>query len=349
MFTAHGYAAKSAKAPLVPFSFERRTLKAQDVLIAIEYCGVCHSDVHQARDEWGGGIFPMVPDHEIVGRVRETGKDVHKFKVGDLVGVGCLVDSCRRCPSCLENLEQYCENHKSTTYNGYEQDKITPTRGGYSDRIVVDEAFVLKIPQNLPIHTLAPLLCAGITTYSPLRHWGIKKGQKVGIIGLGGLGHMGVQFAHAFGAHTVVLTTSPQKKESAFKLGADEVILSKDPEDMRKHAATFDFLLSTLSVNVDLNPYLSLIKRDGTFVVVGLPEKPIEINPGTLILKRRRFAGSLIGGLNETQEMLDFCEKHNITCQVEVIPIQKINEAYERLVKNDVQYRFVIDMKSLSE
>lgn len=347
MITVKGYAAKSAKSPLEPFSFERREPNDNDVLIDIAYCGVCHSDIHQARDEWGGSTFPMVPGHEIVGRVAKVGKNVTNHKVGDIVGVGCMVDSCRQCHSCKESEEQYCDKVASWTYNGTEQDKKTPTRGGYSDKIVVHQDFVLKVPTNLELSAVAPLLCAGITTYSPLRNWHVKAGQKVGIVGLGGLGHMGVKFAHAMGAHTVVLTHSPSKQADAMRLGANEILISKNADDMAKHAGTFDFILSTISAPYDINAYLNLLKLDGTMVIVGVPEKALELQAFPLISKRRRLAGSLIGGIEQTQEMLNFCGQHNITADIEMIPIHKINEAYERMLKSDVRYRFVIDMKSL--
>lgn len=349
MIAVEGYAAQNAKTPLAPFSFERREVGPKDILIDIDYCGVCHSDIHQARDEWGGSLFPMVPGHEIVGHVTQVGNQVSKFKVGDLAGVGCLVDSCRKCSACNQGLEQFCENGNSPTYNGLEQDGKTMTFGGYSSKIVVDEAFALKVPTNLDLSATAPLLCAGITTYSPLKHWKVGKGQKVGIVGLGGLGHMGVKFAHAFGAHTVVITTSQKKKEDAMRLGADEVIISRDPADMEAHAGSFDFLLDTVSAPHDLNEYLNLLKLDGTMVLVGVPEVPPPVEAFALIGKRRSLAGSLIGGIAETQEMLDFCGQHGITSDVEVIPMQDINQAYERMIKGDVHYRFTIDMRSLSK
>ena len=346
--SAKAFAAFDAKTPLKPYQFERRAVDAKDVAIAIDYCGVCHSDIHQVRNEWGGSIYPMVPGHEIVGRVTEIGSAVTKFKIGDIVGVGCLVDSCRTCLSCKDDLEQYCENGFSATYNSTEQDKKTPTFGGYSDNIVVTEDFVLSVPSNLPLNAVAPLLCAGITTYSPLRHWGISKGQKVGIIGLGGLGHMAVKFAHAFGAETYVITSSSNKKTDALKLGATGIVLSKDENDMAKHAGSFDFILSTISAPYDINSYLALVKRDGKMVVIGAPEKPSELILFSLIMGRKTVAGSLIGGIKETQEMLDFCGKNNITSEVEMINIQDINKAYDRMLKSDVRYRFVIDMKSLA-
>lgn len=348
MTQANAFAAYDAKSPLKPWSFERRAPGAGDVAIAIDYCGVCHSDLHQVRDEWGGSMFPLVPGHEIVGRVTAVGKDVKNFKVGDVVGVGCMVDSCQHCHACDDDLEQYCENGFTGTYNAYEQDKKTLTYGGYSDHIVVREEFVLRVPTNLPLDAVAPLLCAGITTWSPLRHWKVSKGQKVGIVGLGGLGHMGVKFAAAFGAETYVITTSPDKEADAKALGAKGIVVSKNAKDMEAHAGSFDFILSTISAQYDIGMYLDLLKRDGTMVVVGAPDKPSDIMTFSLIMGRKTLAGSLIGGIKETQEMLDFCGEHNIVSEVEVIPIQKINEAYERMLKSDVRYRFVIDSKSLA-
>ncbi|NVM76548.1 putative zinc-type alcohol dehydrogenase-like protein [Duganella sp. SG902] len=350
MFQVHGYAAHDKHSHLVPFSFERRAPKANDVVIEILYSGVCHSDLHQARDDWGGSIYPMVPGHEIIGRVTQVGAGVHKFKVGDLAGVGCLVDSCRHCPACAEDLEQYCENGATVTYNGRERDTGAPTYGGYSDLIVVDEHFVVKVSEKLDLKAVAPLLCAGITTYSPLRHWQVGPGQKVGVIGLGGLGHMGVKFAKAMGATVVMITTSPDKGKDAQRLGADEVLLSTDPAAMKAYANRFDFLLNTIPVSHDINPYLALLRRDRTMAMVGVLT---ELDPPpagvSLILGRKSVAGSAIGGLRETQEMMDFCAEHNIVSEVELIAIQDINQAYERLVKNDVKYRFVIDMATLRE
>jgi uncharacterized zinc-type alcohol dehydrogenase-like protein len=348
---ALGYAAQSSTAPLDRYTFERRDPGASDVQIDILYCGVCHSDLHTARNEWAGTTYPCVPGHEIVGKVSAVGKDVKGFKVGDLAGVGCLVDSCRTCASCKDGLENYCDiGGMVFTYNS--PDKPMPgkqTYGGYSNRIVVDERFTLKVSNTLDLKGVGPLLCAGITTYSPLRHWKVGKGQKVGIVGLGGLGHMGVKFAHAFGAHTVLFTTSPGKAEDAKTLGADEVVISKNAEEMQKHAGSFDFILNTVAASHNLDPFLNCLKRDGTMVLVGAPEHP-HPSPGVfnLIFKRRSIAGSLIGGLPETQEMLDFCAEHNITADVEVIPMAKINEAYERMLKGDVKYRFVIDMATLA-
>jgi len=348
---AFGYAAQSAESPLAPFAFERRAPRAQDVAIDILFCGVCHSDIHTARNEWGGGTrYPCVPGHEIVGRVSAAGNDVTKYKVGDLVGVGCLVDSCRRCLSCDDGLEQYCNHGMTGTYNS--EDKIggAPhpyTLGGYSSTITVDERFVLRIPDTLDPAAAAPLLCAGITTYSPLKHWKVGPGQKVGIIGLGGLGHMGVKFAHAMGAHVVMITTSPDKGRDAKKLGADEVLISKDQGAMAAAASSFDFLLNTIPVGHDTDPYMNLLKRDGTMVIVGAVEKMTNVSGVPFIFRRRSMAGSLIGGLPETQEMLDFCGAHGIVCDIETIAMKDINAAYDRTVKGDVKYRFVIDMATL--
>ncbi|WP_395069721.1 NAD(P)-dependent alcohol dehydrogenase [Paraburkholderia silvatlantica] len=348
MYPTYGYAARDAASPLAPFEFQRRDLRELDVRIDVLFCGVCHSDLHQARDEWRNTIYPVVPGHEIVGRVAETGKGVTKYKVGELVGVGCLVDSCRTCPSCAEGLEQYCENGWVGTYNGADRVSGDITYGGYSTQLVVDEAFVLRVPENLDAAAAAPLLCAGITTYSPLRTWGAGPGKKVGIVGLGGLGHMGVKLAHAMGAHVVLFTTSPSKIEDGKRLGADEVVISKDPEQMQAHANSFDLIVNTVAAQHDLNPFIELLRRDGTMTLVGAPEhdhpSPQVFN---LIMKRRRLAGSLIGGIAETQEMLDFCGKHGITSDIEMIKMQDINNAYERMLKSDVKYRFVIDLDSL--
>lgn len=342
-----GYAASTAKAPLALFQFERREPGDKDVVIEILYCGVCHSDIHQARNEWGGSQFPMVPGHEIVGKVVEVGKKVSHFKVGQNAGVGCLVDSCRKCTSCQENLEQYCENGFVGTYNGIEKDGKTPTFGGYSNYIVVDEAFALSIPDNLDLAKAAPLLCAGITTYSPLKHWKATSGMKVGVIGLGGLGHMAVKLASAMGAHVVLFTTSESKRQDGLKLGAKEVVLSSDPEAMKKQASSIDLIINTVSAKIELSNYLNLLKREGTMVMLGVSPDALNLESHALIMHRRNLAGSLIGGLKETQEMLDFCAKHNITSEIELIPIQQINEAYEKTIKSQVKYRFVIDMKTL--
>ncbi|HET6764507.1 MAG TPA: NAD(P)-dependent alcohol dehydrogenase [Longimicrobiaceae bacterium] len=343
-----GYAAASPTSPLAPIQFTRRDLGPRDVQIDIHFCGVCHSDLHTARNEWGGTIYPVVPGHEIVGRVAAVGADVTRHAVGDMVGVGCLVDSCRDCPSCADGLEQYCEKGMVGTYGGIEKQTGKPTNGGYSERIVVEEDFVLSIPDGLDPAAAAPLLCAGITTYSPLRHWKVQAGQKVGIVGLGGLGHMGVKLAHAMGAHVVLFTTSPGKREDALRLGADEVVVSRDADAMAQHTGSFDFILNTVAAPHNLDPFLNLLKRDGTLTLVGAPAEP-HPSPGVfnMIMKRRSLAGSLIGGIAETQEMLDFCAEHGIVSDIELIPMDQINEAYERMLKGDVKYRFVIDMATL--
>ncbi len=346
-FQVNGYAAKSSTSPLGPFSFTRRKPTDQDVQIEILYCGVCHSDLHTAKNEWAQTIYPLVPGHEIVGRVTAVGSKVNKFKVGDLAGVGCMVDSDRTCPACREGLEQYCESGATFTYNSEDKHLGGVTYGGYSEQIVVDQHFVLHIPKNLDLAAAAPLLCAGITTYSPLKHWNVKPGQRVGVVGLGGLGHMAVKLAHAFGAKVTLFTTSSHKHEDARRLGADEVVISKDAAAMETQANRFDFIIDTVSAEHDVNPYLNALKRDGAMVLVGAPEKPVSVAAFSLLPKRLSFAGSMIGGIKETQEMLDFCGTHGITSDVEIIPIQKINEAYERMLKSDVKYRFVIDMKSL--
>jgi alcohol dehydrogenase (NADP+) len=343
----NAYAAQTATTPLAPFDLQRREIGQQDVAIEILYCGVCHSDLHTVRGEWGGTTYPCVPGHEIIGRATAVGAQVQKFKVGDTVGVGCMVDSCRTCANCKEDLEQFCEVATIFTYNSPDKHTNGITYGGYSERIVVDEAFVLKIPPNLDLAATAPLLCAGITTYSPMRYHNVTKGQKVGIVGLGGLGHMGVKIAKAFGAHVVVFTTSSNKVEDAMRLGADEVVNSKNAAEMQKHLNSFHFILDTVSAQHDINAYLFLLKRDGNLTQVGVPPEPLSLNVGSLVFGRRSLSGSLIGGIKETQEMLDFCGEHNITSDIELIPIQKINEAYDRLVKSDVKYRFVIDMASL--
>jgi uncharacterized zinc-type alcohol dehydrogenase-like protein len=344
--STRAYAARSATTPLAPFSLQRREPLDHDVVIDILYCGVCHSDLHQARNEWRGTTFPCVPGHEIAGRVTKVGPKVTKFKVGDLAAVGCLVDSCRTCPECLAGLQQYCPG-QIQTYNGPDNISGGMTFGGYSENIVVDEAYTLKVSEKVDLAATAPLLCAGITTYSPLKHWKVGPGHKVGIVGLGGLGHMGVKFAHAFGARVVLFTTSPGKVEDALRLGADEVVLSKDAEAMAQHARSFDFILDCVSAQHDINAYLALLKVDGTLTIVGAPEHPLPVAVFGLLSGRRSFAGSGIGGLPETQEMLDFCAEHGITCDIELIDIQQVNEAYERLLKSDVKYRFVIDLASL--
>ncbi|HEX5432706.1 MAG TPA: NAD(P)-dependent alcohol dehydrogenase [Candidatus Angelobacter sp.] len=342
-----GYATGSAQSPLTPFSFQRREPGPRDVQIEILYCGVCHSDLHAARNEWQNTIYPCVPGHEIVGRVTTVGEQVKGFKPGDLAGVGCIVDSCRTCPSCRDGLEQYCEVGFVGTYNGEDKHLGGVTYGGYSDKIVVDEDFVLRIPANLNLPAVAPLLCAGITTYSPLRHWKISKGQRVGVVGLGGLGHMGIKLAHAMGAQVALFTTSPNKKEDARRLGAAEVVVSKNQREMEQHLNSFDFILDTVSAKHDVDAYLQLLKRDGTLCMLGASPEPLPVQVFSLIMKRRQFAGSLIGGIAETQEMLDFCAQHGITSDIEIIPIQQINQAYERMLKSDVKYRFVIDLASL--
>jgi len=347
--TAKAFAAPDKSSPLGPATIERRDVGARDVQMDILFCGVCHSDVHTARGQWKGTTYPCVPGHEIVGRVTSVGRDVKTFKSGDIAAVGCLVDSCQTCPSCQEHYEQFCETGATWTYNSADKKlRGKPTYGGYSSQIVVDAHFCLRVPAKLDLAATAPLLCAGITTYSPLRHWGAGKGKKVGIVGLGGLGHMGVKFSHAFGAQTVVFTTSPAKTQDAKRLGAAEVVISTDADAMRKHESSFDLILDTVSASHDLDAYTVLLKRDGTLVLVGGPEHP-HPSPtiGKLIGRRRRIAGSLIGGIEETQEMLDYCAEHGIVCDVEMIKIQQINDAYERMLKSDVKYRFVIDMKSL--
>jgi uncharacterized zinc-type alcohol dehydrogenase-like protein len=352
MFKAIGYAARSATTPLSPFQFERRDTGPHDVRIDILFCGVCHSDLHTARGEWAGTVYPNVPGHEIVGRVVEVGPEVSKFKVGQLAGVGCMVDSCRTCPSCQEGLEQYCEGPEgfTGTYNARDKHTGGVTYGGYSTQIVVDEAYTLHIPENLELAAVAPLLCAGITTYSPLRHWNVQPGQKVGVVGLGGLGHMGVKIAAAFGAHVVLFTTSQNKVEDAKRLGAHEVVISKDPAQMAQHVNSFDYILNTVAASHDLDAFVTLLKRDGAMTLVGVPEHP-HPSPsiGNLIFKRRALAGSLIGGIAETQEMLDFCGKHGITSDIEMIRMDEIDTAYDRMVKSDVKYRFVIDMSSIKQ
>lgn len=350
MFKAKAYSAASTTSPLASTTIPRRDPTERDVQIEILFCGICHSDLHYARDEWHDvmpAVYPCVPGHEIVGRVTKVGAAVTKFKAGDTVGVGCLVDADLTCPNCQAGLEQFCPNGV-LTYGSPDRHKTTPvTYGGYSDSIVVDERFVLRIPASLNLGGAAPLLCAGITTYSPMRHWKVGKGKKVGVVGLGGLGHMGVKFAHAFGAHTVVFTTSPNKKEDALRLGADEVVVSKNADEMKKHACSFDFILDCVAAPHDINAYFNLLARDGNLTMVGAPEKPLPVAVFGLIFQRRSFSGSPIGGIAETQEMLDFCAAHNLTADVEVIPIQKVNESYERMVKSDVKYRFSIDMASL--
>ena len=347
MIPVNAYAAYQSKEPLKPYKFERRDPGPHDVQIDIHFCGVCHSDLHQVRDEWGGYKFPMVPGHEIVGKVISVGSSVKKFKVGDSVGVGCLVDSCRTCPSCGEGLEQYCENGFVGTYNSVEKDGVTVTQGGYSTQIVVNEDFVLRISPKLPLDKAAPLLCAGITTYSPLRHWNAGPGKKVAVMGLGGLGHMAVKLAAAMGAEVTVLSSSNKKKDDAHRLGAHEYAATSEKETFKKYNRSFDLIINTVSAPIDLGSHLQLLKRDGTMVLLGVPDKPEAIHAFPVIGGRRSLAGSLIGGIKETQEMLDFCAEHGITSDIELINIDKINESYERMLKGDVRYRFVIDIASL--
>ncbi len=349
MYKAKAYSAASATSPLISSTITRRDPTEHDVQIEILYCGICHSDLHQVRNEWSefmATVYPCVVGHEILGRVTKVGSAVTKFKAGDLAAVGCMVDSDGTCPECKAGLEQFCPN-PTFTYNFPDKHLGGVTYGGYSDSIVVDQRFVLHVPSNLDPAGAAPLLCAGITTYSPMRHWGVTNGKKVGVVGLGGLGHMGVKFAHALGAHTVVFTTSSHKVEDAIRLGADEVVHSRDANEMQKHAGSFDFILDCVSADHDINAYLALLRRDGNITLVGAPEKPLAVKAFNLLMGRRSVSGSPIGGIPETQEMLDFCGAHNLTADVEVIPIQKVNEAYERLLKSDVKYRFSIDMASL--
>jgi uncharacterized zinc-type alcohol dehydrogenase-like protein len=347
MIATNGYAAHSATTPPVPFAYEHRDPGPKDILIDVEFCGICHSDIHQARNEWGNAIYPMVPGHEIVGKVSAVGSDVKKFKVGDIAAVGCMVDSCRTCDSCKAGEENYCDRQQTVfTYNSKGKDgKLT--FGGYGNHIVLDEDFALSVPANLDPAAAAPLLCAGITTYSPLKHWNAGPGKKVGVIGLGGLGHMALKFSHAFGAHTVQFTTSASKIEDAKKLGADEVILTKEEGWAGKHANSFDFILDCVSAEHDISPYLALLKRDGTLCTVGVPEKPLAIHAFSVIA-RKHFTGSMIGGIAETQEMLDFCGKHNIVSDIEMTSFDKIEEAWARVISSDVKYRFVLDLKTLN-
>ena len=347
MIKTTGYAAPGAGARLEPFTFERREPGPRDVLIEILYCGVCHSDIHQVRNEWENSIYPMVPGHEIVGRVARVGSEVTRFAEGDLAGVGCFVDSCRACRNCRDGEEQYCENHLVATYNGTERDEKTPTYGGYSSRIVVDEDYTLRVPENLPPANAAPLLCAGITTYAPLRRFKVGEGQRVGVVGLGGLGHMGVKLAASMGARVTVFSTSPGKERDARSLGAHDFVVSKEPGRLEALAGQFDFVLDCVSAQHDINAYLNLLRREGALALVGAPERPLEVQAFSLITNGRVLAGSMIGGIRETQEMLDYCAEKGITADVEVIPIQRVEEAYERTVRADVRYRFVIDMASL--
>jgi uncharacterized zinc-type alcohol dehydrogenase-like protein len=349
MYKAKAYSAASATSPMASSTIPRRDPTENDVQLEILFCGICHSDLHSVRNEWSEFMptqYPIVPGHEIVGRVTKVGSAVTKFKSGDLAAVGCMVDSDGTCPECRASFENFCPN-MVLTFNSPDKHLGGVTYGGYSESIVVDQRFVLRVSSNLNLAGTAPLLCAGITTYSPLRRWGVAKGKKVGVVGLGGLGHMGVKFAHALGAHVVVFTTSPKKKEDALRLGADEVVISRNADEMQKHAESFDFILDAVSADHDINAYINLLRRDGNLTIVGAPPKPLGVSAFSLIMRRRSFSGSNIGGIAETQEMLDFCGKHNITADVEVIPIQKVNEAYERLLKSDVKYRFSIDMASL--
>jgi len=345
---SHGYAAYDKSSPLRPYSFDRREPGPHDVAVDVAFCGICHSDIHQVRDEWGGSIYPMVPGHEIVGRVSAVGSEVKKFKPGDLAGVGVLVDSCRKCDNCKQSLEQYCVEGMTGTYNAIDRSGNV-TYGGYSNNIVCDERYVHTLSNKFgdKLSGVAPLLCAGITTYSPLRHWSVGPGKKVGIVGLGGLGHMGLKFAHSFGAHVIQFTTSAGKIDDAKKLGAHKFALTKDEATMKQYAGYFDFIIDTVSAKHDLNAYLNLLRRDGTLILVGLPSEQIEFHAFGIVPRRRRIAGSMIGGIRETQEMLDFCAEHNIVSDVEVIDIKDINTAYERTIKGDVRYRFVIDIASL--
>ena len=348
--TTRAYAALSPTGAMQPFSIERRAIGPTDVSIQILFCGICHSDLHQVRNEWQGTIptqYPCVPGHEIVGRVTAVGNKVTRFREGDFAGVGCIVGSCGTCTSCRDGLENYCEQMATFTYNSPDPVSGGVTYGGYSEHIVVDETFTLRIADTLDLAAVAPLLCAGITTYSPLRHWKVGKGQKVGVVGLGGLGHMGVKFAHAFGAHVVLFTTTEGKRADALRLGADEVVISRDASAMATHASSFDFILDTVSAPHDVNAYISLLRRDGTFTMVGAPEQPLPTSVINLLFKRRSFAGSIIGGLRETQEMLDFCAEHGITADIERVNVQQIEQAFERLLTSNVKYRFVIDMASL--
>jgi uncharacterized zinc-type alcohol dehydrogenase-like protein len=346
MISTAAYAAVSAHSLLTPFTIERRDPGPHEVLIDILFCGVCHSDIHEVRNEWGGSTYPMVPGHEIVGTVVKTGLQVSKWKVGDSVGVGFFVDSCHVCPACREGEEQFCAEGMNTTFNGHERDGVTPTYGGYSSRITVNEDYVLRIPPGVPLERVAPLLCAGITTYSPLSRFAVKAGDSIAVVGLGGLGHMGVKIAKAMGANVTVLSHSPGKRADALALGADDFIATCEKDAFTANAGRFSFILDTISAKHDYNAYLNLLRRDGTMVLVGIPE-PILLSAASLVMQRRKLAGSLIGGIRETQEMLDFCAKHGVVADVEVIPIEKINEAYERILKSDVHYRFVIDMASL--
>jgi uncharacterized zinc-type alcohol dehydrogenase-like protein len=347
MLSTKGYAAAAAGAPLTPFEFSRREVGERDVLIDIAYCGICHSDLHQVRDEWGGALFPMVPGHEIVGRVAKVGARVERFAEGDLAGVGCMVDSCRACENCRRDLEQFCEKGAAMTYNGTEMDRKTPTYGGYSKRIVVDERFALKVRPDQDLAGVAPLLCAGITTYSPLRHWNARPGSRVGVVGLGGLGHMAVKLAASMGAEVTMLSTSASKEQDARRLGAHDFAITSARATFKKLAGRFDLIVDTISAPHDLDAYLGMLRVDGAMVLLGVPPEAVPVHAFSLIGGRKSLAGSLIGGIAETQEMLDYCAEHRITSDVEVIPIAKVNEAYERMLRSDVRYRFVIDLETL--
>ena len=348
MQASKGYGVTSPEAALGPLEFTRRAVGPRDIQLEILYCGVCHSDIHQVRDEWGGTMYPIIPGHEIIGRVTAVGAEVSKFRLGEVAGVGCMVDSCRQCDHCRAGLEQYCEGTITWTYNSPDKKNDgRQTMGGYSSNFVVDEDFAVKIPENLELSSAAPLLCAGITTYSPLRHWKVGPGQRVGVVGLGGLGHMAIKFANAFGAQVTLFTTSPDKAADAHRLGADDVVISKDADAMAAHRGQFDFILDTVAAQHTLAPYLDLLKLDGTLIMVGLPSEPLPVNVFSIATQRRTLAGSSIGGIRETQEMLDYCADHGISCDIELIPIQDVNNAYERMIKGDVKYRFVIDMASL--
>jgi uncharacterized zinc-type alcohol dehydrogenase-like protein len=347
MLPTKSYAAFDSKTPLRPFAFERRDPRPHDVQIAIDFCGVCHSDLHQVRDEWASSKYPMVPGHEIVGHVVSVGAKVTKHAVGDSVGIGCFVDSCRECEMCKTGREQFCVRGMNATYNGFERDGVTPTYGGYSTQIVADESYVLRVPKGLPLDRAAPLLCAGITTYSPLRHWKVTKGQRVGILGLGGLGHMGVKLAVAMGAEVTLLSSSPSKKEDARRLGAHDFVVTSDDAALTKQAGRFDLILDSVSAPHDLARYVGLLRAEGTLVLLGAPSEPYALPAFALIMGRRSIGGSLIGGIAETQEMLDFCAAHEVAADVETIPVQDIDKAYDRMLKGDVRYRFVIDTKSL--
>lgn len=348
MLKTRGYAAQTAQSPLAPFPFERREVGPQDLLIRIDYCGICHSDLHQARDEWGDAIFPMVPGHEIVGRVVQVGREVTRFRTDELVGVGCFVDSCRTCEQCRDGLEQYCAGPLVFTYNSREKDGTTPTYGGYSDQIVVDERYVLRIPQGLAPERAAPLLCAGITTYSPLRHWKAGKGTTLGVVGLGGLGHMAVKIGAALGADVTVFSRSNEKQADAARFGASRFQISSEKKALKQLKRHFDLIIDTVSTAHDYDAFMQLLKPDGTFVLVGAPPEPLSLDAFPLLSLRRRLAGSMIGGIRETQEMLEFCATHSCLAEVEVISIQQVNDAYERMLKGDVRYRFVIDMQTLT-